>query len=246
MRAARSHVSAFNGDAPYGAPLTATSTIEAPPAEAPLGKPLWRGVLHHWAAVFALGAGLVLVGMAPVARAAWAAAGYALSVVTLFTVSAVYHRPTWTPAKRAFMRRLDHGAIFVLIAGTYTPICLLGLPPRVGEPLLAQVWIGALLGVLKSVFWAGSPRWVTAALYLVVGWTVVPHARDVGAALSTTELGLLFGGGAVYSLGALAYALRRPNPLPGVFGYHEVFHALTLAACAMHFILVGGLVRAAH
>lgn len=209
-------------------------------------KPRLRGVSHQFACAVAALLGFALMASVPAGEVRRAVLIYTLSLATLFGVSAAYHRPTWQPRARQWMRRLDHAAIFVLIAGTYTPICLLGLPPRVGEPLLAQVWIGALLGVLKSVFWAGSPRWVTAALYLVVGWTVVPHARDVGAALSTTELGLLFGGGAVYSLGALAYALRRPNPLPGVFGYHEVFHALTLAACAMHFILVGGLVRAAH
>lgn len=221
--------------------MTSTPAAPAPPV-----KPLLRGVLHHWAAVFALGAGVVLVAMAPTARSAGAAALYALSVVTLFTVSAVYHRPTWTPPRRAFMRRLDHASIFVLIAGTYTPICLLGLPAATGDAVLTRVWAGALLGMLQAIFWVRAPRVVTVALYLLVGWAVVPDARAVGAVLSAGDLALLFGGGVAYTLGALAYAAKRPNPAPGVFGYHEVFHAFTLVACGLHFALITTLVRAAR
>ncbi len=212
-------------------------------ALAPPVKPTLRGVLHHWSAVAAFGAGAVLVGMAPTTRAALAALVYALSVCTLLTVSAVYHRPTWAPRPRAIMRRLDHAAIFVLIAGTYTPICRLGLADAVGSRLLFWVWIAAALGVLQSIFWVHAPKPVSAALYLFVGWTVVPYFGAVRAALSAVHLALLLGGGIVYSLGAVTYALRRPNPVPRVFGYHEVFHALTVVACACHYTLVAGLVR---
>lgn len=209
-------------------------------------KPSLRGVLHQWAAVSTFGAGVVLVAMAPTARAASAALIYMLSVVTLFTVSAVYHRPTWSPPRRAFMRRLDHAAIFVLIAGTYTPICLLGLPEALAARLLTTVWLGALAGVFQSIFWVHAPKPVTALIYLFVGWSIVPYIGAVRAALSTTQGALILGGGLVYSLGAVVYALRKPDIVKNVFGYHEVFHALTLIACAMHFALVLQLVRAAH
>lgn len=206
-------------------------------------KPSMRGVLHHWAAVFSAGAGVVLVCMAPQARAAWAAAVYMASVVTLFSVSAVYHRPTWTPEKRAFMRRLDHASIFVLIAGTYTPVCLLGLPAAIGGKLLLAVWGGAALGIVKSIFWAHAPKPVTAAIYLVVGWTVVPYFGAVRDAFNRSELALFVGGGVIYTLGAVVYAARRPNIVKDVFGYHEVFHALTLLACGMHFAVVMRLIE---
>ncbi len=209
-------------------------------------KPSLRGVLHHWAAVASAGAGVVLVSMAPTTRAAWAAAGYMASVVTLFSVSAVYHRPTWTPEKRAFMRRLDHASIFLLIAGTYTPVCLLAFPPDIGTKLLKLVWAGAGLGVIKSVFWAHAPKPVTALIYLLVGWTVVPYFGTMVDVISRTDLALFVGGGIVYSLGAVVYALKKPNIVKDVFGYHEVFHALTLVACGMQFAVILGLVRAAR
>lgn len=220
--------------------------MSAVAAVAPPVKPTLRGVIHHWSAVAAFGAGAVLVGLAPTARASLAALVYALSVCTLLTVSAVYHRPTWAPGPRAFMRRLDHASIFILIAGTYTPLCRLGLTDAVGSRLLLWVWVAALAGVLQSIFWVHAPKPVTAALYLFVGWTVVPYFGAVRAALSTAHLALLLAGGIVYSLGAVTYALRRPNPVPGVFGYHEVFHAMTVVACACHYTLVADLVRTAH
>lgn len=224
----------------------APSTETVAPAVAPLVKPTLRGVIHHWSAVAAFGAGIILVAMAPTARAAVAAGVHALSVCTLLTVSAVYHRPMWAPRPRAFMRRLDHASIFVLIAGTYTPICRLGLPDALGAKLLLWVWVAAALGVLQSIFWVHAPKPVTALLYLFVGWAVAPHFGAVRDALSPAHLALLIGGGVVYSLGAVVYAARRPNPVPGVFGYHEVFHALTVLACGLHYALVTSLVLAAR
>jgi hemolysin III len=208
-------------------------------------KPLWRGVLHQFAAGVALGAGLVLVSMAPSARSALAAALFAASLVTLFTVSATYHRVNWSVPARAWMRRMDHASIFVLIAGTYTPVALIGLPRAAGNSLLLAVWVGALLGVLQSLFWVHAPKVVTAALALGVGWTLVPYLREALNALGAMQLTIILLGGVAYTLGAVAYALKRPNPRPGVFGYHEVFHALTLVGAGLHFTVVLLLVRSA-
>jgi hemolysin III len=160
-------------------------------------------------------------------------------------VSALYHRPTWKPSQRAVMKRLDHASVFILISGTYTPICLLGLIPGPGMKLLALTWATTLLGLMRAVFWPDAPRAVTAGLYLFSGWLLVPFFGQVRASLSTASLALLFAGGVVYTVGAVMYAMRRPNPLPGVFAHHEVFHALTLLASGLHFALVLGLVRAA-
>jgi hemolysin III len=208
-------------------------------------KPKLRGVLHQFAAVGALGAGAVLVSMAPTPRAAAAAALYAFSLVVLFSVSATYHRVDWAPRGRAWMRRMDHASIFILIAGTYTPIALLGVSGAAGDSLLLAIWCGALVGVLQSLFWVHAPKVVTAALAVGVGWTLVPYLGDARRALGVVELSLILAGGVAYTAGALAYALKRPDLRPGVFGYHELFHALTLVGAGLHFVVVLRLVRAA-
>jgi hemolysin III len=141
------------------------------------------------------------------------------------------------------MRRLDHSAIFLLIAGTYTPICLL-LPARSGHPLLAIVWGGAAAGVLQSVLWVRAPKPLVAGVYVLLGWAVVPVLPALRAALGGTSLALLAAGGAAYTLGAVVYALRRPDPFPRVFGYHEVFHALVILAAVCHFAVAAAAVRA--
>lgn len=214
-------------------------------AEIAVEKPRMRGVLHQFAAAVALGAGLVLVSMAPSARAATGAALFAVSLVTLFTVSATYHRVNWSVGARAWMRRMDHASIFILIAGTYTPVALMGLPEASGNSLLRAIWAGALLGVLQSLFWVNAPKVLTAALAVGVGWTLVPYMGEAYRSLGATQLALILSGGVAYTVGAVAYALKRPNPLPGVFGYHEVFHALTIVGAVLHFIVVLLLVRSA-
>jgi hemolysin III len=208
-------------------------------------KPRMRGVLHQFAAAVALGAGLVLISMAPSARAATGAALFAVSLVTLFTVSATYHRVNWSVGARAWMRRMDHASIFILIAGTYTPVALMGLPEASGNSLLRAIWAGALLGVLQSLFWVNAPKVLTAVLAVGVGWTLVPYMGEAYRSLGATQLVLILTGGVAYTMGAVAYASKRPNPRPGVFGYHEVFHALTIVGAVLHFIAVLLLVRAA-
>jgi hemolysin III len=135
------------------------------------------------------------------------------------------------------MRRLDHSAIFLLIAGTYTPLCLL-LPAGTGLRLLAAVWVGAALGIVQSLLWVHAPKPLVAGIYVALGWAVLPVLPTLGAVLGTPALVLLAGGGAAYTLGAVIYATRRPDPFPKVFGYHEVFHALVIAAAACHFAVV--------
>jgi len=206
-------------------------------------KPSLRGVLHQWAAFVAGGAGLVLVAMAPTIRAALAGGVFALSLLSLFTVSATYHRVTWLPAARAWMRRADHASIFILIAGTYTPIALLGLPSATGTRLSLLVWGGAALGVLQSLFWVHAPKALTALLAVAIGWSIVPYIHVMRESLPANTLVLIAAGGIAYTLGAIAYATKRPDLKPGVFGYHELFHACTLVGAGLHFAVVIELVR---
>jgi hemolysin III len=208
----------------------------APLAASP-AKPLLRGVSHEIAAFAALAAWIALAVLAPSMRGRAAANVYGASLFTLFLVSAVYHRTNWPPRARAWMRRLDHSAIFLLIAGTYTPVCLL-LPPASGRPLLAMVWGGAALGIVQSILWVHAPKPLVAAIYVALGWALLPVLPTVREVLGAPALALLAGGGAAYTVGAIVYAAQRPDPFPRVFGYHEVFHALVIAAAACHFAVV--------
>jgi hemolysin III len=206
-------------------------------------KPLLRGLSHEIAAVVALVAWVALALAAGPGRARVAANVYGASLLTLFAVSGAYHRRTWSPRARLLMRRLDHSAIFVLIAGTYTPFCLL-LPPATGLPLLAVAWGGAAGGVLQSILWVRAPRPLVAAVYVLLGWVVVPVLPSLRAAIGGGAIALLLGGGAAYTAGAVVYALRRPDPFPRVFGYHEVFHALVVVAAACHFAVAATAIAA--
>jgi hemolysin III len=212
--------------------------VEPAGAAIAVDKPRLRGVLHEHAAGVALGAGAVLIAVAPSPRAAWAAAGFTFSLVLLYAVSAIYHRVHWSPVARARMRRADHASIFVLIAGTYTPIVVVGLPPGIGNRMLLLVWVGALLGVLQTIFWIKAPKVITALLCVAIGWVVIPYWSDATAALTSLELGCVFAGGVVYTVGALCYAAKRPNVVPGWFGYHEMFHLCTIIAAVLHFITI--------
>jgi hemolysin III len=155
----------------------------------------------------------------------------------------VYHRFHWTPRVRRWLRRADHAAIYLLIGGTYTPIALLALEPAVGRQVLTLAWSGVVLGVLVAMLWPGAPKFVSAAIAIAVGWTIVPYAGDLARALDPLELWLIVAGGLAYSVGAIVYALRRPNPWPSTFGYHELFHALTLVGAGLHLAAVLEIVR---
>ncbi|MSP23974.1 MAG: hemolysin III family protein [Myxococcales bacterium] len=209
-------------------------------------KPRLRGVSHELAFYAAIVAtvGLGLCSASGLPRIAGLV--YGGSLVALFGTSALYHRPTWRPAVRAWLRRADHAAIFVLIGGSYAPMGLLALPPEAGHRLLAFAWGGCLVGLVKAMLWPHSPRWVTAASYLAVGWAVVIELGAMGQVLGSARSALVLIGGLFYSVGALAYAKKRPNPWPAVFGYHEIFHAFVVLAASLHFIALGSVVLEAR
>lgn len=225
------------GTGPEIDPLRDATSLDPSPPAAAAAKPLLRGVSHELAAGLALAAWVVLAAGAAGDRARLAAVIYGASLFTLFAVSALYHRPSWSPRARLRMRRLDHAAIFVLIAGTYTPFCLL-LGDGRGRALLALVWGGAAAGTALAVAWPRAPKALSAVVYVALGWVVLPVVPALRAALGGGAVLLLAAGGLVYSLGAVVYAARRPDPFPRVFGYHEVFHALVIVAAVLHLVVV--------
>ena len=200
-------------------------------------KPVLRGVSHEIAAWVAAPASLALFVAAKSSSARWGAATYGLSLFTLFLVSAVFHRPTWSPRVRLWIGRLDNSAIFLLIAGTYTPICLF-LGGGDGQALLAVAWIGAVLGIVLTFVWPLAPKPLMAVIYVLLGWVFVPAAAGLRLAMGGRAVLLLFAGGMVYTAGAVIYALRRPDPFPRVFGYHEIFHLLVIVGASCHFVVV--------
>jgi hemolysin III len=202
-------------------------------------KPRLRGVSHQWAFFVSLLTGAVLVIAAPAGRATFAAAVYAVSVAALFGTSALYHRITWaSQAGRRWMRRLDHSMIFLLIAGTYTPFALLVLDGTLATVILALVWGGAAAGILLKLVWIDAPKPLVAAVYVILGWVAVAAFPDLIDKLGIGGVAMVAAGGILYTLGAVVYALKRPDPVPAVFGYHEVFHALVIAAAAVHFTAI--------
>lgn len=197
-------------------------------------KPRLRGVLHEWAFVCSVPLGLVLVIVARTPRARIALSVYALSLMGLFGASALYHRIDWRSVTvRDWMRRLDHSMIFVLIAGSYTPFAMLVLHGPLAIAILVAVWAGALLGVGFNLIWSDAPTWLRAALCVFLGWVAVAVFPQLGGAIGIGGMMLLGLGGVLYTLGAVVYAVKRPDPLPSVFGYHEVFHTLVIAAAAL-------------
>ena len=200
-------------------------------------KPLLRGVSHQIAAFVAAPASLVLVATArgPVAQVG--AAVYGVSLFSLFLVSTIFHRPTWSPGVRSWIGRLDNSAVFLFIAGTYTPLCLL-LGGSEGHALLLVAWTGAALGIVLALAWPKAPKPLMAGIYVLLGWVFAPAFAGLRIAMGREGVRLLILGGVAYTIGALVYGLRRPDPLPRVFGYHEIFHLLVIVGAVCHFLVV--------
>jgi hemolysin III len=201
-------------------------------------KPRLRGWIHAGVAPFVLLASIVLVVLSPTPAARWSTAVFGLSAVMLFGTSAVYHRGHWSPRVAGILRRLDHTNIFLIIAGTYTPLAVLLLPASTARALLIVVWSGALVGLLARVFWLGAPRWVYVPVYVALGWVAVAFLPQFWRSGGPTITWLIIVGGLAYTLGAVVYGTKRPNPSPRWFGFHEIFHVLTVVGFGCHYVAV--------
>jgi hemolysin III len=200
-------------------------------------KPTWRGWIHAATFPLAIALGVVLIVMADGVAAKVSSAVFVASSLMLFGTSALYHRLNWGPRARGVLKRFDHANIFLLIAGSYTPITVLALPHDKATLLLSLVWGGAALGIGFRVFWIGAPRWLYVPLYVLLGWAAIMFVVDFFQA-NWVMMTLIFVGGMCYTVGAVFYALKRPNPIPGVFGFHEIFHTLTLLAFLCHWTAI--------
>jgi hemolysin III len=199
-------------------------------------KPHLRGWLHAATAPLALAAGIVLVVLSPTPMTRLGSAVFALSALALFTASATMHRGNWSIRTATWLRRLDHSSIFLLIAGSYTPFTLLLLEGSERTTLLAIAWGGALLGILFRLFWVGAPRWLYTPIYIALGWAAVFYFPAFFESASAAVISCLVVGGALYTLGGVIYGFRWPDPSPRWFGFHEVFHTLTIAAFVTHYV----------
>jgi hemolysin III len=203
-----------------------------------LERPRLRGVFHLCAFVVFATLGAVLIATAPGARERVAGGVFGIALALTFGISALYHRVTWKPAARRVMRRLDHASIYLLIAGTYTPYGLLVLSGAWQFSVLGVVWIGAALAIAQRLIWVDAPKWLAALAGISLGWVGVVAFPQIVSETGSAGTALVVAGGVLYTLGAVVYVLQRPNPVPAVFGYHEVFHLLTIAAAACHFAAI--------
>jgi hemolysin III len=218
---------------------TAAAAKEATADAIAAVKPRLRGRSHEWAFFLSIGLGVALVSAAEGPDARLSATIYALSLSALLGTSALYHRVDWKrPRTRAWMRRLDHTMIFFLIAGTYTPFAVLLLDGPLADVILATVWIGAVAGSIVEMLWTTHPKWVGALIYVTLGAVAAAAFPEMLGEMGAVGITLVVGGGLLYTVGAVVYATERPNPNPAVFGYHEIFHLLVIAAAAAHFAAI--------
>ena len=201
-------------------------------------KPKLRGWLHTGTFPLVVAAGIVLVALAPDRAARVSSAIFMVSAALLFGTSALYHRGTWSPRTNVLLKRFDHSNIFLIIAGSYTPFAALLLPYDRARTLLWIVWSGAIAGVLFRVFWVHAPRWLYTPVYIALGWVAVIYLPDFYRSGGAALLTLIIVGGGLYTAGAVIYGLKRPDPSPRWFGFHEIFHACTVAAFTVHYIAV--------
>lgn len=201
-------------------------------------KPHLRGWMHLVAAPLSLAASIVLIVLAPTTATKWASAVYLASSLILFGISALYHRFYWQPRWELLWKRLDHSNIFVLIAGTYTPLSVALLAPSSQRSILAVVWGGAVVGILINLFWPTGPRWLLTLIYVLLGWVAVWYLPQFWEAGGPAVVWLVIAGGVLYTVGAVVYAFKRPDPWPTWFGFHEIFHLFTVLAWACHCVAV--------
>lgn len=206
---------------------------DAPPT---IDKPLLRGWLHLGAAPLALIGGMVLVVFAPTLAGRVSSAIFTLTAVNLFGTSAVYHRGNWSPKARAVLRRMDHANIFLIIAGTYTPLCVILLDRDTATVALWIVWTGAVLGLLSRILFLNAPRWVYVPMYVALGWVAMAYIGPFYDAGGVAVVALIGAGGVCYTVGAVFYGFKWPGPSARYFGYHEIFHSLTVAGFACHYV----------
>jgi hemolysin III len=200
-------------------------------------RPKLRGVLHAIAFAVSCVIGVLFVIATPAVHL-FAAAAFAVSASVMLGTSALYHRIIWSPSRRLWMRRADHAGLFLLIAGTYTPVALIGLHGAWRTSVLAVVWTGAALATITKMCWVRSPNWLSAAIGIAIGWVGVVALPQLAHNVGLAALFLLAAGGLAYTAGAVIYARRRPDPVPSVFGYHEVFHALTIVALSCQYVAI--------
>jgi hemolysin III len=196
-------------------------------------KPSWRGWIHTGVLPIVIAGGIVLIVLAHGVPAKVASAVFFASSFLLFGNSALYHRFNWSPKVKVALKRIDHANIFLLIAGSYTPITVLALPKALGFPLLIAIWATAVLGIGFRVFWINAPRWLYVPIYISMGWAALGFLGQFFAANAPMMI-LILAGGLCYTIGAVVYGLKKPNPLPGTFGFHEIFHSLTVLAFMSH------------
>jgi hemolysin III len=232
-RALQSEADASRADREPGAGLPNVPLVEDAVDHPVEVRPTWRGWIHAGTFPLTIVLGIVLVTVAQGTVAKAASAVFMASSLLLFGNSALYHRFEWKPRTKRLLKRIDHANIFLLIAGTYTPLSLLALPPDKGLLLLSLVWGGALLGMGFRVFWITAPRWLYVPIYVGLGWAAALFMGDLFA-VNATMMTLVLIGGVLYTAGAVVYGLKRPNPLPGHFGFHEIFHTCTVLAFGCH------------
>ena len=211
-------------------------SVEQPTAQPE--KPRLRGWLHAVMFPIAILGGIVLVALSDSPEERVSVAIFALAAALLFGTSALLHRGTWTPGVEGVLRRMDHSNIYLIIAATYTPFAVLAMPNEQGRVLLLIVWIGALIGVAFRVLWVGAPRWLYTPVYVALGWVAIFYLSDLVSGAGVVAVVLIAFGGVLYSAGAVVYGTKWPNPSPEWFGFHEVFHVLTVAAFAAHYLAV--------
>lgn len=205
-------------------------------------KPLLRGYFHEWMFFISIGACIPLINNSTNSTELIATIVYSIGIFMMFGFSALYHRVNWRPEVLKIMRRLDHSSIFIMIAGSFTPICLLVLPENLGLQLLVIMWVVAGIGILQTFIFTNAPRMIRAGIYLIAGYIAIPYLSVLSSIMGFTNFSLTVAGGTIYSVGAISYGLKFPNFSPKYFGYHEFFHVLISLAAILHFIVIYSLV----